>query len=127
MNLALSSGTLTLCGTNSYQGGTTVAGGLLEIASVGSLPSGASLTIGSGGGVVFDAGIAGSGTNDASVLGQTAQALAPTAAPVAVSPVAGGSNFSNSTTAPVPEPGTLALVFAAVGLGLIQLRRRAGR
>jgi autotransporter-associated beta strand protein len=124
LNLVKSGGgMLILDGSNSYTGGTTVTGGLLEIASAGSLPSGTRLTIGTGAGVVFDAGIAGIGAGDASVSGQTAQAMASSAAPVA-----GGSNLDSGTTTPVPEPGTLASVLAAaLGLGLSQLRRKAER
>jgi autotransporter-associated beta strand protein len=127
MALAVTSGTLTLTGSNVYSGGTSVSGGLLEISSAGALPAGTSLTIGAAAGAVFDAGI-GSGTGDAIVAlstgkasgtlnvpgiaapgGYPASSSTPLSAPLAVSPAAGGSGV-----AAVPEPGTLALLAAGL-------------
>ena len=48
------SGTLTLSGTNSYSGATVVSAGMLVIGDSDNLPSGGSLTVGSGGIFVFD-------------------------------------------------------------------------
>jgi autotransporter-associated beta strand protein len=134
--LTVSSGTLTLTGSNFYTGGTSVSGGLLEIGGAGGLPSGTSLTIGSDGGVVFDAGIGSStGSGDSilalstgkasGTLGTTAgspSSAAPLAAPLAVSRASGDTG-----AAAVPEPGTLGLLAAGlVGLAVAALRRRSG-
>jgi autotransporter-associated beta strand protein len=111
-DLLVSSGTLTLTGSNVYTGGTSVGGGLLEITSAAALPAGTSLTIGSDAGVVFDAGIrpgpvaGGDGTGNANVLGPTGQSFTP--------PVASGG----ADVAAVPEPDTLALLAAAAVAGL---------
>ena len=90
-------GTLILSGTNNYSGGTYVETGTLDVVSRSSLPSGESLTVGAGGVLVFDPTIA--------------------AAPLGGSAAAG--------LAAVPEPGTLALLAAAlaVGCGLWQRRK----
>jgi autotransporter-associated beta strand protein len=132
--LAVSSGTLTLTGSNVYSGGTSVSGGLLEISSAGSLPAGTSLTIGAGAGAVFDAGGTGIGTGDAVVALSTGKASGPLnvpgtaapsggtlpTAPLAVSPASGGSDV-----AAVPEPGTLGLLAAGIaGLAIAALRRK---
>jgi autotransporter-associated beta strand protein len=138
MALAVTSGTLTLTGSNVYSGGTSVAGGLLEISSAGALPAGTSLTIGADTGAVFDAGT-GIGTGDVLAalstgeprstliatanlpLGATAgssSSVAQLTAPLAVSPASGGSDV-----AAVPEPGTLGLLLAGLA-GLAVARRR---
>jgi autotransporter-associated beta strand protein len=135
--LTVSSGTLTLTGSNVYSGGTSVTGGLLEITSASALPAGTSLTIGAGAGVVFDAGI-GSGTGDAMIALSTGKAsgtllAAPLAsgaaadrvpsgcgsAPLAVAPAAGGSEV-----AAVPEPGTLGLLAAGLTGALLAAWRK---
>ena len=94
-------GTLTLEGTNSYTDGTSVLGGTLLITSAIALPNGTSLTVGAGGTFIFDPSAAGS-------------------------PVAGGSV---AAVAPVPEPGTLALLAAALGSAVACRRflRRRGK
>jgi autotransporter-associated beta strand protein len=58
------SGTVTLSAANSYAGGTTVSAGTLVITNAAGLPAGTSLTIGAGGGTVFDAGPAVGGLSD---------------------------------------------------------------
>ena len=75
-------GTLILDGTNTYSGGTTVADGTLILTNSEAIADGTSLTVG-----------------DASAFG----------APV-VPPAIVGSNVASPAIAPVPEPGTLALL-----------------
>jgi autotransporter-associated beta strand protein len=91
-------GTLILSGSNSYTGGTVVSAGTLALLNTGALPDvgtsgyGTSLTVGAGGTVVFGPSLAGG----AMVADET------TAGVVARPEV-------------VPEPGTLALLLAALG------------
>ena len=75
-------GNTTLSGTNTYRGGTIVNAGTLIATNAAALPSGSSLKIGTGAGSVF------------AVAGEMA---APP---------------SSAVVAPVPEPGTLALLIA---------------
>jgi autotransporter-associated beta strand protein len=83
-------GVLTLSGTNGYTGGTTVSGGTLVLANNEAIADGTSLTVGD------------------------PSAFLP--APVVPnSAVTVGSGLSDAAIAPVPEPGTLALL-AAFGL-----------
>ena len=91
-------GTLVLSGSNSYEGGTTVAEGTLIVATGGALPTGTSLTVGAGGTFVFDPSEAGT---------PLAQAAAESSA---------------NGVAAVPEPGAIALLLAALGIAM--LRRR---
>ena len=81
-------GTLILSGSNSYDGGTTVADGTLMVATASALPAGGSLAVGADGTFIFDPTAA--------------------AAPLAASPA--------GSVAPVPEPGTLALLLAGAML-----------
>jgi autotransporter-associated beta strand protein len=91
-------GTLTLRGgNNDIAGGVTVEKGTLEIANVRALPVGRSLTIAAGGTVVLSSGLS----------------------------VAGASGAA-SATAPVPEPGTIALLLAGAAV-LLAARRRGIR
>ena len=90
-------GELTLSGTNSYGGGTVVDAGKLTVINGDSLPDGGSLTVAAGGVLLFDP-------------------MAP-AEPAVVSAAA-------SPLAAVPEPGTLALLLAALTAGLGVWRRR---
>jgi autotransporter-associated beta strand protein len=102
-------GTLALTGTNTYGGGTTVSDGLLEIGSINALPAGGSLTIDGAGSVVLSSGLGVSGSSvGAGVSGHLTGAGSP---------------------APVPEPGTWALLAGAgvVGLGAWLRRRRNTR
>jgi autotransporter-associated beta strand protein len=91
-------GTLILAGSDSYSGGTTVAAGMLEITTSHALPAGSVLIVGGGGTFVFGPSAAGSPVREA----------APGAAPA------------------VPEPGTLALLIAALAVGFGAWRRRIG-
>jgi autotransporter-associated beta strand protein len=90
-------GTVILSGTNTYSGGTNVEAGILEVASPTALAGGTSLIVGQGASSLFGPIV-------------PAQAGIPTA----------------SAVAPVPEPGTLALLAAGVAFA-IGLRRRMGR
>ena len=147
------SGTLTLSSSNSYMGGTTVTGGTLIITNANALPPGGVLSItGSGtvilgsnlatavelGGLSFDTGGAGASSESLYSTGELSTAVAtPTSAifetdllhpfqsdVLPIGAVGGGSNLGSGATAPVPEPGTFVLLFAAaVGLGLYRLRR----
>ena len=86
----LGSGTLTLAGSNTYTGGTDVAGGMLILNSAKSLEAGTSLIIG----------------------GASQQASSPAV-------------FVEPAAAPVPEPGTLALLAVdAAAAVLCNARRR---
>jgi fibronectin-binding autotransporter adhesin len=98
--LNASSGTLVLGGANTYSGGTDVNAGTLVIDSTSALPDGSSLFVGQGASSDFTfAPVAGGG-----------------ASPAAVS-----AGF-----AAVPEPGTLALLAAAVGAAVVcRFRRRS--
>ena len=90
------SGRLTLTGTDSYTGGTTVSGGALIVANAGGLANGSSLTVG-----------------DASAF-----------APAPVVPSSAGGSGLNAAIAAVPEPGTLALLAAALGGAAVYRRFR---
>jgi autotransporter-associated beta strand protein len=103
--------TLTLSGDDSYTGGTTVLGGTLDIASISALPGNSTLAIANTAEVIF-------GTD----LGSAVQLSL-------MLPGAGGEpglTYFHVTTSPasVPEPGTLALLAAAVAVCLAAWRRR---
>ncbi|MGD0898173.1 MAG: autotransporter-associated beta strand repeat-containing protein, partial [Thermoguttaceae bacterium] len=104
-------GTLTLSGTNSYSGGTTVSDGLLVINRSAALPSGSILTIGASGSVEL-----GDSTLNGSAIPLGGSPSAGTLAPQGVA--ADGIHA-------VPEPGTLALLAAAAACGMA-LRRKKG-
>jgi autotransporter-associated beta strand protein len=90
-------GTLVLSGTNTYSGGTTVSGGTLVLADNAALADGSNLTVGNNLGAF------------------------PSLVP------ASSSDARGAATAAVPEPGTLALLAAALGCAAIcrRLRRRS--
>lgn len=96
LTMNASKGTLILSGSDSYSGGTYVEAGTLKITSAYALPSGASLTIGASATSNFDPSLAEKS--------------------VAVSEA--------SPINPVPEPGTLALLVAAIVVGFDVWRRR---
>ena len=84
------SGTLILSGTNNtYSGGTYVESGTLYVQNSGALPDGSSLTVGAGGTFIFDPTVTGA-SMDATALHVASQIN------------------------PVPEPGTIALLLAAL-------------
>ncbi|MGD0897387.1 MAG: autotransporter-associated beta strand repeat-containing protein [Thermoguttaceae bacterium] len=103
-------GTLTLSGTNSYTGGTTVSDGLLVINRSAALPGGSILTIGANGSVEL-----GDSTLNGTAIPLGNSAPAATLAPEGVT--ADGVHA-------VPEPGTLVLL-AAAACGFA-LRRKKG-
>ncbi len=92
-------GTLLLSGTdNTYSGGTVVESGTLIVNNCGALPDGSSLTVGAGGTFIFDPS-------------------------VAAAPAVPSANTQH--IAAVPEPGTLALLAAALALRIgVAWRRR---
>ena len=82
--------TLTLSGTNSYQGGTTVAEGTLVVTNSAALPAGGSLVVSAGGVFVFDpaatvstSGATTSAGNDALGMGGSGAAVASAVQPAA--------------------------------------------
>jgi autotransporter-associated beta strand protein len=103
------SGTVTLSGSNSYSGGTSVTNGLLAVQNAGAIPSGSLLSIGANGSVVL-------GTPGATEpLGQISGGAGPL-----------GSQPSGGSINPVPEPGTVALLAAAAACGFALWLRRKG-
>jgi autotransporter-associated beta strand protein len=104
-------GKLTLSGSSTYTGGTTVSEGLLQIDSVSALPAGGSLTIDGTGSVVLSSGLGTSGSSVASSQGVNS---------AVVHAAASGS------TSPVPEPGTLVLLAVGALAGLVVALRRRG-
>jgi len=73
-------GTVTLSGTDSHTGGTTVSSGTMRITAASALPSGTSLTVGAGGTFVFDPSQSASSVSAAG-LASTAPQLAAAAEP----------------------------------------------
>ena len=100
-------GTLILSGSNGYTGGTFVNAGTLVVENPNGIPNGSSLTVGAGAASLFGSPAAGG------------VVLCGLEVPAAV----GGS--SAAVPSPVPEPGTLALLLAAVAGAA--LYRRTGR
>jgi autotransporter-associated beta strand protein len=134
------SGSLTLTGSNGYQGVTTVSGGTLTAGTVTSLPDGGAFDIGAGGTLVLMGdGLSNSlmpyhaasaamvcpavpGAADESVTVSGGFVAQPQAAAASDLPAPAGGSFN---PAAVPEPGTLALLVAgAVGLLAAAWRRR---
>jgi autotransporter-associated beta strand protein len=99
-------GALVLSGTNRYSTGTLVENGSLILSNADALEDGTSLTIGAGASLMFGLSVV-----DAS----TANTQIP-------------SPPANGVVAPVPEPGTLAvLASGAAMIGLSTWRRRRER
>jgi autotransporter-associated beta strand protein len=119
------SGALALSGTNSYRGGTTVAGGTLVFDDSFSLPGVGGMEF-AGGNVVLNFG-GGGGSVAASAIGpdlSPQDALSAGGAPT-VSEISAGQA---TQTANVPEPGILQLLAAAaVWAGIAGLCRRRAR
>ena len=101
---ALQAGSLILSGTNnSYTGGTYVESGTLYVNNTGAIQDGSSLIVGAGGTFIYD----------------------PTAGGAANAPAV-TEKASDRSLAPVPEPGTLALLSVAgiVAATAVWRRRR---
>ncbi len=101
---ALQAGSLILSGTsNSYTGGTYVESGTLYVTNTGAIDDGSSLIVGAGGIFLYD----------------------PTAGGAANAPAV-TEKASDRSLAPVPEPGTLALLSVAgiVAAAAVWRRRR---
>jgi autotransporter-associated beta strand protein len=98
-SLTVVGGTLTLSGTNTYTGGTTVEDGILILSNNEAIADGTSLTVG-----------------NPSLF----------SAPVVPSVVAGLQTVPQPAIAPVPEPGTLAILAAgmAATAGICARRKR---
>ena len=96
----LGPGTLTLAGSNSYAGGTTIRDGALLVLSPQSLADGA-LIIGAGGSFIFDPTA-------------SSQSTGGPATPAIGGSGPGGASFPSPVNA-VPEPGTIVLLLAALG------------
>jgi autotransporter-associated beta strand protein len=140
LSLAVSgSEALTLSGTNSYSGGTTVSGGTLYLAGASALPNMGVLTVGSNVPVDLSSLFGGpmqwasAPAPMPSVLSeiQSGPASVPNMATLGGAPAlsqdGAGSAVGGIIAGPaqVPEPGTLILVLTAIiGLGLFQVRRR---
>jgi autotransporter-associated beta strand protein len=133
------SGTVTLCGTNTYSGGTTVKAGLLLAEGSGAIPNGSLLAIGSSGSVVLGeqgyaelglgsppagAGVDGSLTTatapssgfNSTIQREAAAAVAPTAVTVstaATSAAAPATVTMSTATAPVVAPAVATVSTAA--------------
>ena len=98
-------GNVTLSGVNSYGGGTSVDNGTVTFSNALALPPGSNVTTTGTGVVVFSSGYTGAITSG------------------------GGTAPAMGSPAPVPEPGTIALlaVAALVGTGAWLRQRRATR
>ena len=135
------SGELTLSGTNSYTGGTTISGGTLDLATPSALPSSGLIAIGGGGRLVLGGGagigaLLGAsspiGSGEAALIAAT-QATAAIAAgdenmatlggAPSLSQGGGGSAVGGSAAA-VPEPGTMTLLAAGILMLAVAQRRR---
>ncbi len=100
-------GTLILGGTDTYGGGTSVSAGTLVLDGALSLPSGSSLLIGSGSSANLGSIFSGAAAGD----------------PAAVDPAANNASVAAPATAPVPEPGTLAM-FAVASFAVLAIWAR---
>jgi autotransporter-associated beta strand protein len=112
------SGTLVLSGSDHYSGGTSVGGGVLSAQNAAAIPAGSLLAIGAGGSLVLG--------NPAYAESVSLVGGDPPAGPLA------GPSISQAAGTPaggpvqgVPEPATLALLFAAAAGGLVLRARRA--
>ena len=94
-------GTLILSGSDTYSGGTSVDAGTLEVLSASALPKGTSLTVGAAAHFRFDPSVTG--------------------VPGVISSPAG------TVVAAVPEPGTLVLLLAALGIAVIYQQTKKRR
>ena len=131
----MASGVLTLTGSNTYTGGTTVSEGTLEIADPTVLPATGMINVGRSGtvsllGLLVIPDVAGLDESQVSIdaamepaASTPAAATVPAVAEAALPVITGGAGLMGASPAddfaPVPEPGTLALLLAgAAGLAL---------
>ena len=143
--LALSgSGKLTLGGTNTYYGGTTVSGGTLDIAAPSALSGSGLVTIAAGGRLVLGSGagigalLTASSPISSGAVGLSAAASVPATlggsesgsgnmaalSGAAASSQGGGGSVVGGAAA-VPEPGTIALLAAgAIVFAAVAARRK---
>ena len=98
--LDLEGGTLTLSGTNTYTGGTLVNNAELILTKPSAIEDGTNVTVGD---------------------------LTQFPAPIIPSSPVSSQAAAASAVAPVPEPGTLALLAAGAVIGVVALRRRKPR
>jgi autotransporter-associated beta strand protein len=119
-------GTLILAGSDTYTGGTTVAGGVLELVSPAALPDGAALTVGADAALIFDASL---------LSGEGQPSISPRPRPW----VHGARGEGQASVSPlpysgegqgvraVPEPGTLVLLLVAALCSAAACRRFSKR
>ena len=140
------SGELILAGSNTYTGGTSISGGMLDITSSSELPSSGLVTISGGGRLVLGSGAGIGALLTASLPVSSGEVSLTAAAPVPTT-LAGYENTSGSMAtlggapplsqggagsavggpaAAVPEPGTFVLLAAGVLMLAIARCRRRG-
>ncbi|MGA2064655.1 MAG: autotransporter-associated beta strand repeat-containing protein [Thermoguttaceae bacterium] len=103
-------GTVTLSGSNSYSGGTTVANGLLEVDNSAAIPAGSLLEIDASGSVVLgNPALAESGLLSGVSAGPLGSQLAG---------ASGGPAAAAGGVQPVPEPAAIMLLATAAACGL---------
>ncbi|MGD0655129.1 MAG: autotransporter-associated beta strand repeat-containing protein [Thermoguttaceae bacterium] len=127
----IGSGTLTLTATNTYAGDTIISEGTLKLSSTGQISAASSIYTSSTATFQVDSGthtvgdISGTGTTyildggnltASSVVQDTLTIGAVTTFTIAS--LSGGSQSGSSSTTPVPEPSTIALLIAAA-LGIV--------
>ena len=150
-NVALTmsgNGELVLAGANTYSGGTSVSGGVLEIAAASALPGSGLVSISGGGRLVLGSGSGIGALLSASSPAGSREVALSAAAASAPATIGGYENTSGSmatlggapplslgggggavggTAAAVPEPGTIALLAAGIlMLAVASWRRRGG-
>jgi autotransporter-associated beta strand protein len=121
-------GLLTLCGSNTYSGGTTVSSGTLLALAPGALPDDG-LIVGADGASLFATNSLGASLSDVESLdlvtpGDSNRFGGDLAIPFSLDTPAVLAAISQPASNPVPEPDTLLLLLAAGGGGLLRRLRR---